>query len=307
MAISFIDHVESENFSASTSHVVTMPDFVQDDLVVICLAATAGADPMGTYTDPSGWTEISPNNGLNISAISAVRLQVYYRVMQSGDPATVTFTQSTSSGFNAHAVSYRGVDPTTPIQTQASQTGGPSTSAVHLGVTTTVDNEWILRIIAQDDQASHTNLGITWRNSDQGDFNGFAAPGDGLALGIGDEIQESFGGTGTSTTTLGVSEAWGTFTIAINPILTTYKLEGDVRDLNLATVGTVRCVLLKHDGAAEASRIYEVIDHVNANGSGLYSFTGIIDNDSRYMVVAYNDEATDRRGCTNDDLTPVIE
>jgi len=98
-----------------------------------------------------------------------------------------------------------------------------------------------------------------------------------------------------------------TFNVRHDIAQTTWGVTGDVRDLNLDTVGTVRCILLKHDGAAEASRIYSIIDHVNANGSGLYSFTGITDGDPRYMVIAYNDEATDRRGVTNDNLTPVVE
>ena len=88
---------------------------------------------------------------------------------------------------------------------------------------------------------------------------------------------------------------------------TTWKVEGDVRDLSLDVVGTVRCILVKQDGAGEASRIYIVQAHTNANGSGLYTFGGLTDNDPRYMVIAYNDEATDRRGVTNDNLTPVVE
>lgn len=114
-------------------------------------------------------------------------------------------------------------------------------------------------------------------------------------VGIGLRVADAYDG-GTA----------GRAKLIVNYTTVTFKLEGDVRDLNLSTVGTVRCILLKHDGAAEASRIYSIIDHVNANGSGFYSFTGITDNDAnRYCVVAYNDEATDRRGVTNDDLTPV--
>jgi len=95
--------------------------------------------------------------------------------------------------------------------------------------------------------------------------------------------------------------------LIINYTTVSFKLEGDVRDLGLSTVGNVRCVLLKQDGAAEASRIYTIIDTVNANGSGLYSFTGIADNDPRYMVFAYNDDTNDLRGVTNDTLVPIVE
>jgi len=84
-----------------------------------------------------------------------------------------------------------------------------------------------------------------------------------------------------------------------------FQITGDVRDLALATVGTVRVVLLKHDGAAEACRIYSIVDHTNADACGLYNFMCISGTQSRFMVIAYNDEATDRRGVTNDNLTPV--
>lgn len=87
----------------------------------------------------------------------------------------------------------------------------------------------------------------------------------------------------------------------------TYKLEGVTRDDALAALANVRCVLLKHDGAAEASRVYSIIDHVNSDGSGNYSFTGISDNDARYCVVAVDQGTPIVRGATDDDLQPVAE
>ena len=114
-------------------------------------------------------------------------------------------------------------------------------------------------------------------------------------------------GTGSRVADAYDGGAAGRAKLIINYTTVSFKIEGDVRDLSLDTVGTVRCILLKHDGAAEASRIYSIIAHVNANGSGLYSFTGLTDNDARYCVIAYNDEATDRRGATSDNLTPVTE
>ena len=86
-----------------------------------------------------------------------------------------------------------------------------------------------------------------------------------------------------------------------------YKLEGVTRDEGGSTLATCRCILLKHDGAAEGSRIYTVIDHVNSDGSGNYSFTGIGDNDSRYMVVSLDIGSPIVRGATDDFLQPVIE
>lgn len=87
---------------------------------------------------------------------------------------------------------------------------------------------------------------------------------------------------------------------------TEFHITGTVLDWGtLDTVASDRCILIKHDGATQASRIYSVIQHQNANGSGVYDFTGIFDNDSRYAVISYNDTGEDRRGVTSDDLTPV--
>lgn len=83
-----------------------------------------------------------------------------------------------------------------------------------------------------------------------------------------------------------------------------FEVVGNVKDLNLSSVGTVRCILLKHDGAAIGSRIYVVIDHQNANGSGDFTFPSVADNDSRYVVLGYKVDTPDVRGVTNDDVTP---
>ncbi len=87
----------------------------------------------------------------------------------------------------------------------------------------------------------------------------------------------------------------------------TYKLEGTTRDEGGSTLATCRCILLKRDTAAEASRIYTIVDHVNSNGSGAYSFTGIGDNDARYMVVSFDIDTPIVRGVTDDFLQPVVE
>lgn len=213
-----INTAVSSNTTAATSHTVTMPTFIANDVVVVCLAATASVNPVGTYSTPSGWTAIS-GTGVNITSTSAVRLQCFYRLMQGGDPSTQAFTQETSSGFAAFASSYRGCDTTTPVQTSATNIGGANTSAIHPAVTTTVDNEMILRVVSQDDQESHTNSGITWRTPDQSVTNGISTPGNGTNINMGDQVKVTAGDTGTLTTTLGLTEEWGTYTIALNPVL----------------------------------------------------------------------------------------
>lgn len=86
-----------------------------------------------------------------------------------------------------------------------------------------------------------------------------------------------------------------------------YKLDGVTRDTALDALATVRCIALKHDGAAEGSRVYEVVGHDNSDGSGNYSITGLPDDDARYCVIAVDQGSPIVRGATDDDLTPVAE
>jgi hypothetical protein len=125
------------------------------------------------------------------------------------------------------------------------------------------------------------------------------------------------GVTGTPTMSLqwqaraatAVTDSTRTRSIQVVELQTqTYKLEGAVLDTALSAITTgTRCVLLKHDGAAEASRIYSLIAHANSDGSGNYSFTGLSDNDARYCVVAIDQVSPIVRGATDDDLQPVAE
>ena len=94
--------------------------------------------------------------------------------------------------------------------------------------------------------------------------------------------------------------------LALESVIT-YKIEGVTRNAAGSTLGNCRVVLLKRDSAAEASRIYTIVSHTNSDGSGNYSFTGLGDNDSLYMVYAFNDATPDVRGVTDDFLQPVIE
>ena len=84
-----------------------------------------------------------------------------------------------------------------------------------------------------------------------------------------------------------------------------FVISGITMANDLSILPNCRVVLLKRDDVAEASRIYTVVQHTNSNGSGEYTFV-ILDDDSLYLVVAYDDQAEDARGVTNDDLTPKL-
>lgn len=87
----------------STSQSVTLPTGYNTagDLTII----TATADNTGTITAPSGWTAIFNASGT----------VVVYRLYQSGDPSSVTFTLGTSGRWAYAAGTYSGVDSTNPV------------------------------------------------------------------------------------------------------------------------------------------------------------------------------------------------
>jgi len=86
----------------------------------------------------------------------------------------------------------------------------------------------------------------------------------------------------------------------------TYHLAGVSRDESGAILGNCRMVLFKRDNVAEASRIYTIVGHQNSDGSGNYDFDPVADNDALYMVMSINQGSPIVRGCTNDNLQPIV-
>lgn len=298
MAISHVETVYTIEETASTSHTADLPSFESDDVVVVILAATASVNPMGTYSTPSGWTEIGTAGGVSIATTSAVRLQCFYRVMQSGDSSTQTFTQSTSSGFKSIASTYRGCDKSDTINVSGTGTGD-STSATCPDVTTDEDGCMLIRCGACDDNETWTNSGVTERNVTPG----IDAPGNGCSSASGDETQVSAGSTGTSVWTLGATEEWGCFTIALNPVLTNNRVDGITRSIDGSVLGSCDCYLFKDN----LDNTVSFRAHVTSNATtGAYSFTYVPDTDDQYLVVALKDDTPHVFDVTDHVVEPAV-
>jgi hypothetical protein len=87
----------------------------------------------------------------------------------------------------------------------------------------------------------------------------------------------------------------------------TYHLAGVTRAKDQSILPNCRCTLMKHDGGAESVRLYTIVANVNSDGNGDFDFTGLIDDQDRYLVKAYDDQIEDARGVSNEDLEPVLE
>lgn len=93
--------------SHSTSTTINLPSGTTTGDFTIIVGSYLN---LTTVTPPSGWTNIINANGQFAC----------YRMWQSGDPSSVTFTGSTTNWWATAAASYTGVDATTPIDTSNS-------------------------------------------------------------------------------------------------------------------------------------------------------------------------------------------
>jgi len=89
--------------------------------------------------------------------------------------------------------------------------------------------------------------------------------------------------------------------------VTAFELVGKTQDIDNVNTNGFRCVLIKSDGAAQASRVYTVTDHVNSAGAGDYTFASVGDDDPQYMVYINKLDTPPIRGVSNDTLEPVEE
>ena len=202
----------SSNETASTTLTVTMPSWSVGDIVVVAIAATVASGGSGSISTPTDWEALN-SPGVDTGGASSVRVACFYRVMESGDPSSVDFTISISSGFRAIAASYSGVSDAAPINVSGTDFSF-GTSGTCPDITTTLDGCMIVRVVGTDDNETLSNGGIDVR-----DTGAITLPGDGLAIGLGDEEQVSAGPTGTSVWAIGSDTPWGTYTIAIAPLL----------------------------------------------------------------------------------------
>jgi len=92
--------------------------------------------------------------------------------------------------------------------------------------------------------------------------------------------------------------------VALREPTAAYKLEGVTYDKDGSILGSVKCYLYKDN----LDNTISFKDYVLSNaGTGAYSFTGIADNDSAYLVVYLKDDTPHVMDVSDHNLTPVAE
>ena len=92
--------------------------------------------------------------------------------------------------------------------------------------------------------------------------------------------------------------------VAVQPVQIIYKLEGITKDKDGNALGSCVCHLVKNPSTGNMTPLQRVVSNAT---TGAYSFTGIGDNDSEYLVIAWKDNTPHVFDCTDWVLTPVTE
>lgn len=91
----------------STTNVIALPGGVLGDLIIVGYTQTVaiGTVPGPVVTPPAGWTTL-----FNVNGQGAI-----YRLVQAGDPTSITLTSTISNTWASCALRYFNVDQTNPI------------------------------------------------------------------------------------------------------------------------------------------------------------------------------------------------
>lgn len=194
-----VNYANTYTGNNSTSLNCTIPTGTQDgDLMLAFLSANGGANSVGNWTAPAGWTF-----AVEKTDDTWVNLAVAYKVAAS-EGATATFTSNNSCKLNITLVTYANAAWST-IGTAAK---GNSNTSTATGITIPDDNSILFHYHLDNDGSS--------RSSASGLTTLVNSPGTQTSHLITADVFPS-GSTGSKTVSLGASKVWGTVLLSISP------------------------------------------------------------------------------------------
>jgi len=206
--------------SSSIAGIAWVSGHQVDDLGM-CIIGTSDRvnGAAGTHTTPTNFT-LAPTNPSGFSTLttgSCVQVEVASRIATSTTEANASFSGDLGSQFCKHLL-FRGVDTTTPIETDAVGVNGTSATShtITTGLTSSTNDGLVVLIIAFDTDIgtpdttlisaeSNSNLtNVTKQNSNQWNTNS----GLGLHIFTGELVTAGAVGNWSITTTSGGTHAW---------------------------------------------------------------------------------------------------
>jgi hypothetical protein len=135
-AIGFVDAATAENGAGSSSLSITKPAGVVEGGLMVATVTAAGT---GAVTTPSGWTVVKTLTQ------GTLRQATYYKVAGASEPASYSWSLSSSRVASGGIADYSGVNQTVPIDAIASA-GGESGNAAVPSATTSAANDLVLAV-----------------------------------------------------------------------------------------------------------------------------------------------------------------
>ena len=177
---------------------------VAGNVLVSCLALNGGG--VSASGIPTGWLPIA-----SVTSITNPRVFGYYKLAGASEPASYTWTLTSSGYANSAGIArYSGVSATSPLDGPASSAASAttSTSAILPGVTTSVANTKLIGCMAANASALVITppSGMTEAWNLAGKRQEFA-----------DQTLAAIGASGTRTWTFGSARAWAGWLVALRP------------------------------------------------------------------------------------------
>ena len=173
------------------------------DMLVSCLALNGGN--VGSSGVPAGWTSIAA-----VTGISNPHVFGYYRVASASEPASYSWTLTSSVANSGGIARYTGVSASQPLDGVVNASGASATSATLPGLTTSAANDALVGCLAAN--SSSSSLLIT-------SPSGMVAAWDlvGKRQQFADQPLSTAGATGSRTWTLSGAREWAGWLVALRP------------------------------------------------------------------------------------------
>jgi hypothetical protein len=216
--ITFVASTTQVNGAAGTSLVTNVPAGVRDGDLLIAVIGFQNSTT-GTWTPPAGWTSVIENQLASSSGVAdtAPRVSVFLRVADN-EPASYTWTASTSDGLSGFCLAYRGEDLTTPQDATRTVAIGAALGAPNPASITTVTNGAVVVAIGwADDDTGFSGLSSGYTSRIASTTQAPIGVGNGATYAICDLTVATAGATDPGAFTTTDPEQWGAITLAIRP------------------------------------------------------------------------------------------
>jgi large repetitive protein len=247
--------------NAATINILKPAGTVNGDVMLAAISFRGGTSV--DITPPGGWATVGrTDHGTTLSQA------VFSKVASGADPSSFTFTLSVPVKVAGGILSYRGVDPTSPIDQflgQASVTA--STSIVAPSVTPTLSNGILVGVFSTATRIAITSpASMATRVNDQ-----FSTGTGGVSLEVADQALGAAAPTGTRTATAGATAFNIGQLIVLRPVSVKFDVASAVKS---EADGTVNFGVSLSAATEDTVTVNYGITGGTAQGGGVdYTFT----------------------------------